>query len=153
MSSFRFVVRYWSSLLPDGFVPPDTGPCWVDYSVHPPSKLGLHNAMLVVHDREEVLESYGGYHECAVFAVDGTHCEKLTPATAERLFRALPHGDIKWLEIGTFVPPAHAAPESAPAETPPAPPVPGEQAPLFPHVHTPYDDVAPPPAHYFDADV
>lgn len=140
----KFAVRYWSSLLPEGFSTPETEPPWVDYSLHPASKLGLHNALLAMHDRQEILAGDGGYSDCAVFLVGDGHCEKLSPDMAEKLFSALPHGRIKWLEIGHADPPGKN-PAPAPAgET-------GQQLPLFPHTHTLYDDLEPPP-HHFDVD-
>jgi hypothetical protein len=137
----KFAVRYWSSLLPEGFSAPDSEPPWVDYSLHPASKLGLHNALLAMHDRQEILAGDGAYFDCAVFLVGDEHCEKLSPEMAEKLFAALPHGKIKWLEIGHSDPSANSA---APANA-------SQQLPLFPHTHTLYDDLEA-PAHHFDAD-
>lgn len=145
----KFAVRYWSSLLPEGFSAPDAGPSWVDYSLHPASKLGLHNALLTMHDRQDILAGDGAYSDCAVFLVGDGHCEKLSPDMAEKLFSALPHGRIKWLEIGHADAPVHG--------TAPAPAVEmsqqlSQQLRLFPHTHTPYDDLEP-PAHHFDVDI
>ncbi|MEI7430858.1 MAG: hypothetical protein WCL27_10410, partial [Betaproteobacteria bacterium] len=63
----KFVVRYWSSLLPNDFRERRNAPRWVDYSIHPGSKIGLHNAMLTVHDRCEILQAHNCKFECAVF--------------------------------------------------------------------------------------
>ena len=130
----KFVVRYWSSLLPEGYCPPETVPEWVDHSRHPASKLGLHNALLAAHDRRDILSGEGGYYDCAVFLVGDAEDERLTEATAERLFALLPPGTIRWLEIGHC-----SAPEqpSAAASGSAA----SGQLPLFPHTHTPYDDL------------
>jgi hypothetical protein len=145
----KFAVRYWSSLLPEGFTPPDTGPAWVDYSLHPASKLGLHNALLAVHDRREILEADGGYYDCAVFLVGDGRNEQLSPEMAEKLFAALPHGRIKWLEVhhaDSAAGPATTVHASIDAEGG------GAQLPLFQHLHTPYDDQEEKP-HRFDLDV
>ena len=97
----RFVVRYWSSLLPAAGIGPDT-PHWIDYSVHPATRLGLHNALLVVHDRLDILGAHGGKFECAVFVVDGERCERLLPEVAEALFPHLAPGEVKWIDIHEF---------------------------------------------------
>ena len=135
----NFTVRYWSSLLPKDYRERRGTPRWLDYSVHPASKLGLHNAMLAVHDRSEILQAHGCQFECAVFVVDGESVEKLSPEAADGLFAALPRGEVKWLEIREFLLPA--PPEQPPAvkaaDTAPR----GEQLPLFVHTHTPYDDL------------
>lgn len=147
--SIKFVVRYWSSLLPDAYRGGDGTQRWVDYSVHPASKLGLHNAMLAVHDRLEILEAHGGEFDCAVFVVEDEHTEKLSQENANELFSALPRGEVKWLDIHEFVLPQNPE-EPAAAETSVEPPV-SEQLPLFGHVHTPYDDLDIPP-HILDVD-
>jgi hypothetical protein len=59
----------------------------------------------------------------------------------------LPRGEVKWLDIKEFLLPS--PPEQVPAEDPIAE---AEQLPLFPHVHTPYDDVAETP-HAIDVDI
>lgn len=128
----KFTVRYWSSLLP-------APACWVDYSVHPASKLGLHNALLAVHDRCEILAAHGGQFECAVFVSEGERVEKLTPAAADSLFAALPHGEVKWLDIRAGLPPSPELVSAPPAATEPLRQ--SEQLPLFVHVHTAYDDL------------
>jgi len=142
----KFVVRYHSSLLPgagrEASLPGD----WPAYSVHPASKLGLHNAMLVVHDRLEILAMHGGDYDCAVFVEDGGRCERLSQDEANRLFAALPRGEVKWLDIAAFRLPAPAAADVVPGQ-----PLP-QQLTLFPHQHTPYDDLLETP-HSFDIDV
>lgn len=155
----RFVVRYWSSQLPGDARSDGDAPRWRDYSVHPASKLGLHNAMLVVHDRLEILAAHGGAFACALFVVDGEQVEMLSQAAANRLFAVLPRGDVKWLDILPFLPLQPAA-ESAkalpdgkgatPAATDAA--LPPRQLTLFPHQHTPYDE-QPAAAHTLDIDV
>ena len=146
----RFVVRYWSSLLPSTGELGVSSPHWVDYSFHPASKLGLHNALLVVHDRLEILKAHGGEYECAVFVVDGAKSEKLLPEVANALFPRLPPGEVKWLDIRAFLLPEKPADE-APGEVERLPPV-VEQLPLFTHLHTPYDDVDSPP-HSLDVEI
>jgi hypothetical protein len=134
----KFTVRYWSSLLPSEYREQRGQHRWLEYSVHPASKLGLHNALLAVHDRSEILQAHGCQFECAVFVVEGDSAEKLSQEKANELFSSLPRGEVKWLDIREFLlplPPTGATPEA----TNDAPP-PGEQLALFPHVHTPYDD-------------
>lgn len=135
----KFIVRYWSSILPRerGQAPGETR--WQDYSVHPASKLGLHNALLAVHDRLEILAAHGGQFGCAVFAVEGDSVDRLAPEEAARLFAVLPRGEVKWLDIHPCPLATLAAPPasgSAPARPPDA-----RQLPLFAHIHTPYDDL------------
>lgn len=145
-SSMKFIVRYWSSLLPDDFREADAAPRWLDYSVHPASKLGLHNALLAVHDRLEILQAHGGQFECAVFVADGGHLERLGPEAANALFAKLPRGEVKWLDIHDFLLPEGDASEAASAGSEAA------QLPLFEHVHTPYDELEIRP-HTLDVDV
>lgn len=139
----QFTVRYWSALLPDAHGERRGTPRWLDYSIHPASKLGLHNAMLTVHDRSEILQAHGCRFECAVFVVSDEGTEKLSQETANALFVSLPGGEVKWLAIKEFLLPA--PPPQAPADTaPPAEALPqalSEQLPLFTHIHTPYDDL------------
>lgn len=143
----KFTVRYWSSLLPAEHRERRSERRWLDYSVHPASKLGLHNAMLAVHDRSEILAAHGCQFECAVFVVEEGHSERLAQETANDLFASLPRGEVKWLDIKEFLLPA--PPEQIPANV--APPA-AEQLPLFPHVNTPYDDEAKTP-HAIDLDI
>lgn len=130
---FQFAVRYRSEWV-------DGGIAWLDYSLHPASKLGLHNALLAEHDRIEILEARGGWFECGVFVVRHGHAEALSQEGAERLFAALPHGEVKWIDLcRCLLPPLAAAPR------------PAEQLPLFAHTHTPYDDLDEhPAAHLLD---
>lgn len=141
----RFVVRYWSSLLPDEYRETDGRHRWVDYSIHPASKLGLHNALLAEHDRKEILAAHGGRFGCAVFVVEGGNAEELSSEAAGRLFAALPRGEVKWLDIRRFLLPAR------PDEAEPAARCGAKQLPLFEHVHTPYDDLGVAP-HSLDVD-
>jgi hypothetical protein len=137
----KFVVRYWSSLLPAESRERRGVPRWLDYSVHPASKLGLHNAMLAVHDRSEILEAHGCKFECAVFVVDEARIERLSPEAASELFASLPRGEVKWLAISEFLLPPAPVPVPQPV-APAGKPLPqGEQLVLFAHVHTPYDDL------------
>lgn len=148
ISSVKFNVRYWSSLLPDDFRESDGSPRWVDYSVHPASKLGLHNALLAVHDRMEILQAHGGRFECDVFIVDGEHSERLSQEAANALFSKLPRGEVKWLDIHDFLLPEHGA-DLSPVEINVTA---AEQLPLFEHGHTPYDELEIKP-HTLDVDV
>lgn len=142
----KFIVRYWSTLLPKEYCGEDGKPRWLDYSTHPASKLGLHNALLAVHDRIEILEVHGGLFECAVFLEHGDKLEKLSHEAANSMFGTLPPGAVKWLDIGNFLlpPPPLAAPSDEQDEA--------QQLPLFGHIHTPYDDDDSPP-HAFDIDI
>lgn len=133
----KFAVRYWSSLLPDHHLP-DGEPHWLDYSLHPATKLGLHNALLTLHDRRQILDQHGGPYECAMFVLETSREEMLTQEAAERLFVSLPHGEVKWLDIRNFLlvpllgesaPPAGARTDDS-----------ERQLPLFEHPHTPYDE-------------
>lgn len=146
-TSMKFFVRYWSSLLPDDFRHVDGSPRWVDYSIHPASKLGLHNALLAVHDRMEILRAHGGRFECDVFVDDGEHSERLSQASANALFSKLPRGEVKWLDIKAFLLPEQS-------DDPPAVIGPSavQQLALFEHVHTPYDELEIKP-HTLDVDV
>jgi hypothetical protein len=139
----KFIVRYWSSLLPRDYRERRGEHRWLDYSVHPASKLGLHNAMLAVHDRSEILQAHGCQFECAVFVVEEEHVDRLSPEKADILFSSLPRGDVKWLDIREFLlPVSPPAIQSGVLQgiSRPAQPLP-EQLPLFAHVHTPYDDL------------
>ena len=143
----KFVVRYWSSLLPNDFLERRNEPRWVDYSIHPGSKIGLHNAMLTVHDRCEIMQAHGCRFECAAFVIEGDISEMLSQEKANSLFASLPRGDVKWLDIKEFllpVPPIPMTPEAVNGT-----PKSAEQLPLFVHVHTPYDDIDDPP-HLID---
>ena len=145
----KFIVRYWSSLLPNDSRERRNEPRWVDYSIHPASKIGLHNAMLAVHDRCEIMQAHGCRFECAVFVVEGDSSEKLSQETANSLFQSLPRGDVKWLDIKEFLLPAPPIPTTP--ETVNVTPTTAEQLPLFVHVHTPYDDINDSP-HLIDID-
>lgn len=147
----KFTVRYWSSLLPDEYRKKDGSHCWQDYSIHPASKIGLHSAMLAVHDRCEILQAHGGQFECALFAsTDGGH-EKLSPEAANRLFSSLPDGEVKWLDIRACLLPGRFARRASdrPAENLAQ----VEQLPLFAHTHTGYDDLEQAPSHAIDIDI
>ena len=151
----KFVVRYWSSLLPKVSCEGDESPVWVDYSVHPASKLGLHNALLAVYDRLDILKAHGGQFGCAVFVLEEGRSEKLSQEMAQRLFAALPRGDVQWLDIKQFLLPVQpeAPSETTPPSTDPpetSPPV--VPPPLFQHTHTAYDDLEPAP-HRLDIDI
>lgn len=132
---FHFAVRYRSEWV-------EGGSPWLDYSLHPASKLGLHNALLAEHDRKEILEARGGWYECGVFIVRHGVAEPLSDAGAERLFAALPHGNVKWIDLcHCLLPPLVAMPAAGGAAA-------AEQMPLFAHTHTLYDDQAEPEVHH-----
>ena len=107
----KFIVRYWSSLLPMEFRKADGSPRLVDYSSHPPSRLGLHNALLSYHDRVEILKALGGTYECEVLVIEGDKTQLLTQELANNLFDRLPPGEVKWTTICEFLlPKPHPAP-------------------------------------------
>lgn len=145
----KFMVRYRSSRLADAYRDDDGSLRWVDYSLHPASKLGLHNALLAVHDRLDILQAHGGQYECAIFVYLDDTMEMLSPQRAIALFASLPRGEVKWLAIRDFLLPL--LPEAPPTtETVVDASVP-QQLPLFGHVHTPYDDLDA-GAHTLDVD-
>lgn len=141
LTTMKFIVRYWSSRLPDAYRKEDGAPRWVDYSLHPASKLGLHNALLAVHDRMDILRAHGGQYGCAVFVQMGERTEMLSEETATTLFMALPRGEVKWLDIQDCLLPTH--PDELPSTVHNKAMPTAEQLPLFghPHTHTPYDDL------------
>jgi hypothetical protein len=57
---------------------------------------------------------------------------------------------VKWLDIKEFLLPSPPEQGAAPPE--PAVPPDAEQLPLFPHMHTPYDDLEQTP-HAIDLDI
>lgn len=126
---FHFAVRYRTELV-------DNGVPWLDYSLHPASKLGLHNALLAEHDRIEVLAARGGWFDCGVFVVRHGVAEPLTEAGAERLFAALPHGNVKWIDLCRCLLPPFAGTATT------------EQLPLWAHTPTLYDEPAEPSQHH-----
>jgi hypothetical protein len=99
----QFVVRYWSSKLPEQSLETDGSPHMVDYSTHPATKLGLHSALLSHHDRNEILASHGGIHCCEVFVVEARASYVLTQDMAAGLFYGLPDGEVKWTTIREFL--------------------------------------------------
>lgn len=134
---FHFAVRYRTAAV-EGGVP------WLDYSLHPASKLGLHNALLAEQDRIEILAARGDAFECAVFVLRKGSAERLSQAGAERLFASLPHGDVKWIDLcQCLLPPLPDLPVTAdtPAGGSPSSTEAVGQLPLFPHTHTLYDDL------------
>jgi hypothetical protein len=132
----KFVVRYWSSLLPD-YRKPDGEPHWVDHSIHPPTKLGLHNALLTLKDRSQILEQHDCLYECAVFYLQAGKEQLLTQETAERLFVSLPHGELEWPDIRHFLQSPSIGANAVASDGADA-----QQLNLFehPHTHTPYDE-------------
>ena len=141
LTTMKFIVRYWSSRLPDAYRKEDGAPRWVDYSLHPASKLGLHNALLAVHDRLDILHAHGGQYGCAVFVQKDDRTEMLSEETATTLFMALPRGEVKWLDIQDCLLPAHPNERPSTAKTGGVSET--KQLPLFAplHTHTPYDDL------------
>lgn len=103
----QFIVRYCSSILPKEFRKADGSLRMLDYSIHPPTRLGLHNAMLSRHDRLEILEAYGGQYECEVYVEEGINSCVLTQELAISLFNTLPSGEVKWTTIRECLLPQH----------------------------------------------
>lgn len=143
----QFVVRYWSSLLSREFREADGSPRLVDYSTHPPSKLGLHSALLSHHDRMEILEAHGGSYQCEVFVVEDSADQVLSQELALSLFNALPNGEVRWTDIREFL-----LPQDRKAPRPPIAEGSSHerQLQLFEYAHTPDDDSAIP--HQLDID-
>ncbi|MDZ4202427.1 MAG: hypothetical protein U1C96_09815 [Gallionella sp.] len=137
----RFIVRYGSSALPTEFRNADGSLRLLDYSIHPPTRLGLHNAMFVCNDRREILETYGGTYECEVYVVEGMNSQMLTQELAIKLFNALPSGEVKWITIREFLQPRQDSTGAACS--------PQDQLHLFEYTHQPDDEI---PTHHFDAD-
>lgn len=142
----QFIVRYWSSLLPMEFRKADGSPRLIDYSIHPPTRLGLHNAMLSHHDRIEILKAHGGNYECEVYVVEGINSHVLTQEIAISLFNTLPHGEVKWTTICKCLLPQnqeahHPAITSKISHE--------QQLHLFEYAHQSDDDTSP---HHFDVD-
>ena len=99
----QFVVRYWSSQLPKEYRQPDGEPILLDYSSHPPTKIGLHNALLTQQDRIEVLASHSHDYRCEVFVVENHQAYVLTQHVASELFKQLPNGEVKWITLCEFL--------------------------------------------------
>lgn len=119
----------------------------VDYSTHPPSKLGLHNALLSHHDRIEILAAHAGRYECEVFVVEGNSVQVLTQEMAVGLFYGLPDGEVKWTDIREFLLPQNRrVPRPVVAEGTSH----ERQLQLFEYTHVPYDETTTP--HQLDID-
>ena len=142
----QFIVRYWSSLLPMEYCKADGSPRLVDYSIHPPTRLGLHNAMLSHHDRIEILKAHGGQYECEVYVVEVINSYVLTQKLAISLFNTLPNGEVKWITIREcLLPQKEEVPHAA---------ITGkisheQQLHLFEYTHESIGDTSP---HHFDID-
>lgn len=133
-------------MLPKEFRKADGSLRLLDYSVHPPTRLGLHNAMLTRHDRLEIIESYGGQFECEVYVVEAMNSYVLTEELAVTLFNALPSGEVKWTTIRKFLLPQNREVQS-PATT--APVTHEQQLHLFEYAHVSDGESSP---HQFDID-
>jgi len=149
----QFIVRYWSSILPMEFRNADGSPRLLDYSVHPPTRLGLHNSMLSRHDRVEILAAHGGHYECEVYVVDGINAHVLTQELAISLFNTLPNGEVKWVTIREFLLPQNQDVQYSPEAHHPA--IAKElshdqQLHLFEYIHESDGTTS---THHFDIDV
>lgn len=91
----QFIVRYWINHPPVQF---EKGEGWIDHSNHPPSRLGLHNAILSAEDRLSVLRSRHGDvpHGCDIFIEAGARRVMLSVAEAEELLELLQDGGLSW---------------------------------------------------------
>jgi hypothetical protein len=160
----KFAVRYWSSLLPKVPGEVDEHPHWIDYSLHPASKLGLNCALLAVFDRLHILKAHGGQYDCTIFVLENGGSRQLYYKKTEdmhsnkKMYSSLPKGEIQMLDIKPFllpvkpevpaavpIPPATIPQSTSPPEKSPPPNV-------FEHTHTPYDDLDP-PRHLLDIDI
>ena len=148
----QFIVRYWSSLLPIEFRKADDSPRLVDYSIHPSTRIGLHNAMLSHHDRVEILKAYGGKYECEVYVVEGTNSYVLTQEHAISLFNTLPNGEVKWIAIRKCLLPQNQVikyPSEVHYPSITGPISHDQQLHLFEYTHVSNDNT---PSHHFDID-
>lgn len=143
----QFIVRYWSSLLPADFRKVDGSPRLADYSIHPPTRLGLHNAMLSYHDRMEILSAYGEQYECEVYVVEGINSYVLTQELAISLFETLPNGEVKWTTIREFLLPQNDAAHYSASH---GESLHDQQLHMFEYTQESDEDV---PTHHFDIDV
>jgi hypothetical protein len=123
----------------------DGSPRLVDYSIHPSSRLGLHNALLSYNDRIEILQALGGTYECEVYVVDGINVQLLTQELAIKMFNNLPAGEVKWTTICEFLLPQSQEAQPVPEET-----LHESQLHLFEYAHVPVDTAETP--HKLDVD-
>lgn len=95
----QIIVRYWLTHPPlpfDGRIPERPG--WLDHSIHPPSRLGLHNAILAAQDWLSILrQKYGTTpHACEIFIEDEDKTILLNVGEAQALYELLEHGSLQW---------------------------------------------------------
>lgn len=95
----QIIVRYWLTHPPlplDGRPHAPSG--WLDHSIHPPSRLGLHNAILAAEDWLSILHrKYGTTpHACDIFVEDRGKTVVLDVGEAQELYGLLEHGQLQW---------------------------------------------------------
>lgn len=128
----RIIVRYWVGLPPVSREAGAGGGEWLDHSDHPPSKLGLHNAVLAAEDRWNVLRRLHGRtpHGCDIFIEAAGKVVAMNVAEAERLLGMLDQGGLSWEALesllerdvtGSAGAVSLASPEPPRVEAPPAP--------------------------------
>lgn len=92
----QIIVRYWVSTPPLASRSAAGG--WVDHSSHPPSRLGLHNALLAAEDRLAIL--HGRYdtepHGCNIFIESSGRRVMLSVQEANDLLGMLEEGGMTW---------------------------------------------------------
>lgn len=92
----EFAVRYWIAKAPvpyDGHRWDDEA--WITHSLHPPTRLGLHNAILSAEDRLAVLHRLDETtpHGCDIFLVEGENAIILSVHEADELLVMVEHGE------------------------------------------------------------
>lgn len=95
----QFIVRYWVEHPPVRFEDGQQEEAgWVDHSSHPPSRLGLHNAILSAEDRLSVLRSRHGSvpHGCDIFIESEGRRVMLNVVEAEELLGLMQEGSLSW---------------------------------------------------------
>lgn len=92
----QFAVRYWIAKAP---IPFDEhrwdDSAWITHSLHPPTRLGLHNAILSAEDRLAVLRGHEDQmpHGCDIFLVEGENTIILSVHEADELLGMVEHGE------------------------------------------------------------
>ncbi len=95
----QIIVRYWLTHPPlpsDGPIQARSG--WLDHSIHPASRLGLHNAILAAEDWLSILRSKYGLtpHGCDIFVDERDKTIALNLSEAQTLYNFLEHGQLQW---------------------------------------------------------
>jgi len=109
----QIIVRYWISIPPLDSQAGSEG--WVDHSSHPPSRLGLHNALLAAEDRLAILRNRYDEepHGCNIFIESPGRRVMLSVQEANELLAMLEDGGVAWetlaalMEVGNEEPAIH----------------------------------------------